>query len=170
MGFCVTPFSALQGGLDYLVLNHIGTNRFQEWTGDVEYTRWLLQVRTPSSPGLAEPGTALGSSKARPKSLAMVENNPFTSFLSLKSSSLEALLLQRCFAQMLYICEEECLGRTSDFSPLFCPYFPLAQEFRIDGQFQAVVFSSGRSVSEQPALPTGLWHVHTKLFEMVSAT
>ncbi|RLV84463.1 hypothetical protein DV515_00016204 [Chloebia gouldiae] len=26
------------GGLDYLVLNHIGTNRFQECTGDVEYT------------------------------------------------------------------------------------------------------------------------------------
>ncbi|NWR23683.1 DHI1L protein, partial [Emberiza fucata] len=31
------------GGLDYLVLNHIGTNIFQEWAGDVEYTRWLLQ-------------------------------------------------------------------------------------------------------------------------------
>ncbi|NXS25212.1 DHI1L protein, partial [Mystacornis crossleyi] len=41
------------GGLDYLVLNHIGTNRFQEWTGDVEYTRWLMQVRLPSSPELA---------------------------------------------------------------------------------------------------------------------
>uniref|UniRef100_A0A8C5TBC9 Hydroxysteroid 11-beta-dehydrogenase 1-like protein n=1 Tax=Malurus cyaneus samueli TaxID=2593467 RepID=A0A8C5TBC9_9PASS len=39
------------GGLDYLVLNHIGTNRFQMWTGDVEYTGWLMQVRLPSSPG-----------------------------------------------------------------------------------------------------------------------
>ncbi|NXF11558.1 DHI1L protein, partial [Smithornis capensis] len=32
------------GGLDYLVLNHIGMTRFQMWTGDVEYTRWLMQV------------------------------------------------------------------------------------------------------------------------------
>ncbi|NXG05573.1 DHI1L protein, partial [Sakesphorus luctuosus] len=32
------------GGLDYLVLNHIGRTRFQMWTGDVEYTRWLMQV------------------------------------------------------------------------------------------------------------------------------
>lgn len=46
---------------------------------------------------------------------------------------------------------------TSSFCP---PYLPLAQQFRVDGQFQAVVFSSGRSVGEQPALPTGLWHVH----------
>ncbi|NXO77249.1 DHI1L protein, partial [Sitta europaea] len=41
------------GGLDYLVLNHIGTNRFQEWTGDVEYTRWLLQVNFLSYVALA---------------------------------------------------------------------------------------------------------------------
>ncbi|XP_027560330.1 hydroxysteroid 11-beta-dehydrogenase 1-like protein isoform X1 [Neopelma chrysocephalum] len=32
------------GGLDYLVLNHIGMTHFQMWTGDVEYTRWLMQV------------------------------------------------------------------------------------------------------------------------------
>ncbi|KAL9824212.1 hydroxysteroid 11-beta-dehydrogenase 1-like protein isoform 2-T3 [Geothlypis trichas] len=41
------------GGLDYLVLNHIGTNRFQEWAGDVEYTRWLLQVNFLSYVALA---------------------------------------------------------------------------------------------------------------------
>ncbi|NXB84008.1 DHI1L protein, partial [Vidua chalybeata] len=41
------------GGLDYLVLNHIGTNRFQEWTGDVEYTRWLMQVNFLSYVALA---------------------------------------------------------------------------------------------------------------------
>uniref|UniRef100_A0A803VK33 Hydroxysteroid 11-beta-dehydrogenase 1-like protein n=1 Tax=Ficedula albicollis TaxID=59894 RepID=A0A803VK33_FICAL len=41
------------GGLDYLVLNHIGTNRFQEWTGDVDYTRWLLQVNFLSYVALA---------------------------------------------------------------------------------------------------------------------
>ncbi|XP_074933862.1 hydroxysteroid 11-beta-dehydrogenase 1-like protein isoform X2 [Phalacrocorax aristotelis] len=32
------------GGLDYVVLNHIGMTRFQMWDGDVEYTRWLMQV------------------------------------------------------------------------------------------------------------------------------
>ncbi|NXO02378.1 DHI1L protein, partial [Rhinopomastus cyanomelas] len=32
------------GGLDYLLLNHIGMSRFQMWAGDVEYTRWLMQV------------------------------------------------------------------------------------------------------------------------------
>ncbi|NXY77371.1 DHI1L protein, partial [Glareola pratincola] len=32
------------GGLDYLVLNHIGVTRFQMWSGDVAYTRWLMQL------------------------------------------------------------------------------------------------------------------------------
>ncbi|NXC40963.1 DHI1L protein, partial [Penelope pileata] len=32
------------GGLDYLVLNHIGISPFQMWGGDVEHTRWLMQV------------------------------------------------------------------------------------------------------------------------------
>ncbi|NWZ70495.1 DHI1L protein, partial [Acrocephalus arundinaceus] len=41
------------GGLDYLVLNHVGTNRFQEWTGDVGYTRWLMQVNFLSYVALA---------------------------------------------------------------------------------------------------------------------
>lgn len=31
------------GGLDYLVLNHIGVSPFQMWGGDVEHTRWLMQ-------------------------------------------------------------------------------------------------------------------------------
>ncbi|XP_064325903.1 hydroxysteroid 11-beta-dehydrogenase 1-like protein isoform X3 [Phalacrocorax carbo] len=35
------------GGLDYVVLNHIGMTRFQMWDGDVEYTRWLMQGRYP---------------------------------------------------------------------------------------------------------------------------
>ncbi|XP_075062653.1 hydroxysteroid 11-beta-dehydrogenase 1-like protein [Mixophyes fleayi] len=32
------------GGLDYLVLNHIGTSPFQMWEGDVNHTRWLMEV------------------------------------------------------------------------------------------------------------------------------
>uniref|UniRef100_A0A8C5D1N6 Hydroxysteroid 11-beta-dehydrogenase 1-like protein n=1 Tax=Gouania willdenowi TaxID=441366 RepID=A0A8C5D1N6_GOUWI len=32
------------GGLDYLVLNHIGPSPFSMWTGDVEHVRWLMKV------------------------------------------------------------------------------------------------------------------------------
>ncbi|KAA0712229.1 Hydroxysteroid 11-beta-dehydrogenase 1-like protein [Triplophysa tibetana] len=32
------------GGLDYLILNHIGPSPYRMWDGDVEHTRWLLQV------------------------------------------------------------------------------------------------------------------------------
>lgn len=31
-------------GLDYLVLNHIGPSPYQMWDGDVQHTRWLLEV------------------------------------------------------------------------------------------------------------------------------
>ncbi|XP_033820654.1 hydroxysteroid 11-beta-dehydrogenase 1-like protein [Periophthalmus magnuspinnatus] len=32
------------GGLDYLVLNHIGPTPFSVWKGDIEHTRWLMKV------------------------------------------------------------------------------------------------------------------------------
>ncbi|KAM3619288.1 uncharacterized protein V6R79_005510 [Siganus canaliculatus] len=32
------------GGLDYLILNHIGPSPFTMWDGDVEHTRWLMKV------------------------------------------------------------------------------------------------------------------------------
>ncbi|KAK2835702.1 hypothetical protein Q5P01_016186 [Channa striata] len=32
------------GGLDYLILNHIGPSPFSMWQGDVEHTRWLMKV------------------------------------------------------------------------------------------------------------------------------
>ncbi|KAF7654105.1 hypothetical protein LDENG_00073970 [Lucifuga dentata] len=32
------------GGLDYLVLNHIGRSPFSMWEGDVEHTQWLMKV------------------------------------------------------------------------------------------------------------------------------
>ncbi|MEQ2214099.1 hypothetical protein XENOCAPTIV_023289, partial [Xenoophorus captivus] len=31
------------GGLDYLVLNHIGPTPFAMWEGDMEHTRWLMK-------------------------------------------------------------------------------------------------------------------------------
>ncbi|XP_068127362.1 hydroxysteroid 11-beta-dehydrogenase 1-like protein [Hyperolius riggenbachi] len=35
---------AALGGLDYLVLNHIGSTPFKMWDGDVNHTRWLMEV------------------------------------------------------------------------------------------------------------------------------
>lgn len=32
------------GGLDYLVLNHIGPSPFRMWEGDVEHIKWLMKV------------------------------------------------------------------------------------------------------------------------------
>ncbi|XP_070817463.1 hydroxysteroid 11-beta-dehydrogenase 1-like protein [Chaetodon trifascialis] len=32
------------GGLDYLVLNHIGPSPFSPWEGDVEHVKWLMKV------------------------------------------------------------------------------------------------------------------------------
>lgn len=32
------------GGLDYMVLNHIGPSPFSMWNGDVEHVRWLMKV------------------------------------------------------------------------------------------------------------------------------
>ncbi|XP_078527698.1 hydroxysteroid 11-beta-dehydrogenase 1-like protein [Lissotriton helveticus] len=41
------------GGLDYLVLNHIGESPYEMWSGDVEHTRWLMQVNFLSYAQLA---------------------------------------------------------------------------------------------------------------------
>lgn len=32
------------GGMDFLVLNHIGPSPYGMWDGDVEHARWLLEV------------------------------------------------------------------------------------------------------------------------------
>ncbi|XP_062835828.1 hydroxysteroid 11-beta-dehydrogenase 1-like protein [Anolis carolinensis] len=31
------------GGLDFVVLNHIGTSSFEIWAGDMDHLRWLMQ-------------------------------------------------------------------------------------------------------------------------------
>ena len=41
------------GGLDYVVLNHIGPSPFSMWEGDVEHTRWLMKVVQHSDLGLS---------------------------------------------------------------------------------------------------------------------
>ncbi|XP_030639899.1 hydroxysteroid 11-beta-dehydrogenase 1-like protein [Chanos chanos] len=50
MSSTTDPFTVVEfaldklGGLDHLVLNHIGITSFGLWDGDVEHVRWLLQV------------------------------------------------------------------------------------------------------------------------------
>ncbi|XP_029470303.1 hydroxysteroid 11-beta-dehydrogenase 1-like protein [Rhinatrema bivittatum] len=41
------------GGLDYVVLNHIGETPYRMWEGDVDHMRWLMQVNFLSYVALA---------------------------------------------------------------------------------------------------------------------
>ncbi|XP_064031326.1 hydroxysteroid 11-beta-dehydrogenase 1-like protein isoform X2 [Pogoniulus pusillus] len=81
------------GGLDYLVLNHIGANRFQMWAGDVEFTRWLMQVNFFSYVALAT--AALPTLEKNNGSLVVVSSvagkiaTPFTTSYSATKFALD---------------------------------------------------------------------------------
>ncbi|XP_053906002.1 hydroxysteroid 11-beta-dehydrogenase 1-like protein isoform X2 [Cuculus canorus] len=81
------------GGLDYLVLNHIGATRFQIWAGDVEYTRWLMQVNFFSYVALAT--AALPTLEQNKGSLVVVSSltgkipTPFTTSYSATKFALD---------------------------------------------------------------------------------
>ncbi|NXG68842.1 DHI1L protein, partial [Baryphthengus martii] len=81
------------GGLDYLVLNHIGVTRFQMWAGDVEYTRWLMQVNFFSYVALAT--AALPTLEKNRGSLVVVSSltgkipTPFTTSYSATKFALD---------------------------------------------------------------------------------
>ncbi|KFW06087.1 Hydroxysteroid 11-beta-dehydrogenase 1-like, partial [Eurypyga helias] len=81
------------GGLDYLVLNHIGVTRFQMWAGDVEYTRWLMQVNFFSYVALAT--AALPTLEQNKGSLVVVSSltgkipTPFTTSYSATKFALD---------------------------------------------------------------------------------
>ncbi|XP_043986053.1 hydroxysteroid 11-beta-dehydrogenase 1-like protein isoform X5 [Gambusia affinis] len=70
------------GGLDYLILNHIGPTTFGMWEGDVEHTRWLMKVNFFSYIQMA--WRALPSLEQSKGSLVVVSSllgkmtNPFT--------------------------------------------------------------------------------------------
>ncbi|MEQ2178119.1 hypothetical protein GOODEAATRI_010664 [Goodea atripinnis] len=70
------------GGLDYLVLNHIGPTPFAMWEGDMEHTRWLMKVNFFSYIQMA--WRALPSLEQSKGSLVVVSSllakmtNPFT--------------------------------------------------------------------------------------------
>ncbi|MED6232213.1 hypothetical protein ATANTOWER_024601 [Ataeniobius toweri] len=70
------------GGLDYLVLNHIGPTPFAMWEGDMEHTRWLMKVNFFSYIQMA--WRALPSLEQSEGSLVVVSSllakmtNPFT--------------------------------------------------------------------------------------------
>ncbi|KFV42957.1 Hydroxysteroid 11-beta-dehydrogenase 1-like [Gavia stellata] len=80
-------------GLDYLVLNHIGVTRFQMWAGDVEYTRWLMQVNFFSYVALAT--AALPTLEKNKGSLVVVSSltgkipTPFTTSYSATKFALD---------------------------------------------------------------------------------
>ncbi|KAM7080969.1 hydroxysteroid 11-beta-dehydrogenase 1-like protein isoform 1-T1 [Ciconia maguari] len=88
-----TYFMYLHGGLDYLVLNHIGMTRFQMWAGDVEYTRWLMQVNFFSYVALAT--AALPTLEQNKGSLVVVSSltgkipTPFTTSYSATKFALD---------------------------------------------------------------------------------
>ncbi|NXI70977.1 DHI1L protein, partial [Anseranas semipalmata] len=81
------------GGLDYLVLNHIGIAPFQMWNGDVEYTRWLMQVNFFSYVALAT--AALPTLEKNKGSLVVVSSltgkipTPFTTSYSATKFALD---------------------------------------------------------------------------------
>ncbi|XP_019898908.1 hydroxysteroid 11-beta-dehydrogenase 1-like protein isoform X2 [Esox lucius] len=60
------------GGLDYLVLNHKGDMPFGMWDGDVEQTRWLMQVNFLSYVQMAK--TALPSLEQSKGSIMVVSS------------------------------------------------------------------------------------------------
>uniref|UniRef100_A0A3B5LNJ3 Hydroxysteroid (11-beta) dehydrogenase 1-like a n=1 Tax=Xiphophorus couchianus TaxID=32473 RepID=A0A3B5LNJ3_9TELE len=70
------------GGLDYLVLNHIGVTRFAMWDGDVNHVRWLMKPNFFSYIQMA--WRALPSLEKSKGSMAIVSSmagklsNPFT--------------------------------------------------------------------------------------------
>ncbi|XP_016535739.1 hydroxysteroid 11-beta-dehydrogenase 1-like protein isoform X2 [Poecilia formosa] len=70
------------GGLDYLVLNHIGVTRFAMWDGDVDHVKWLMKVNFLSYIQMA--WRALPSLEQSKGSLVVVSSllgkmpNPFT--------------------------------------------------------------------------------------------
>ncbi|XP_031460534.1 hydroxysteroid 11-beta-dehydrogenase 1-like protein isoform X2 [Phasianus colchicus] len=81
------------GGLDYLVLNHIGISPFQMWAGDVEHTRWLMQVNFFSYVALAT--AALPSLEKNHGSVVVVSSltgkipTPFTTSYSATKFALD---------------------------------------------------------------------------------
>ncbi|XP_025894542.1 hydroxysteroid 11-beta-dehydrogenase 1-like protein isoform X2 [Nothoprocta perdicaria] len=81
------------GGLDFLVLNHIGMTPFQMWDGDVEHTRWLMQVNFFSYVALAT--AALPTLEENQGSLIVVSSltgkipTPFTTSYSATKFALD---------------------------------------------------------------------------------
>ncbi|XP_054837666.1 hydroxysteroid 11-beta-dehydrogenase 1-like protein isoform X2 [Eublepharis macularius] len=81
------------GGLDYVVLNHIGWTPFRMWDGDVDHARWLMQVNFISSVAIAS--AALPDLAKSKGSLIVISSlagriaMPFTSIYSATKFALE---------------------------------------------------------------------------------
>ncbi|XP_008120779.2 hydroxysteroid 11-beta-dehydrogenase 1-like protein [Anolis carolinensis] len=81
------------GGLDFVVLNHIGASPFEMWAGDVDHLRWLMQVNFFSYVALASAALpALAESKGSlvvVSSLAGRVSTPFVAPYSATKFALE---------------------------------------------------------------------------------
>ncbi|XP_053148582.1 hydroxysteroid 11-beta-dehydrogenase 1-like protein [Hemicordylus capensis] len=81
------------GGLDYVVLNHIGWSPFEMWGGDVNHTRWLMEVNFLSYVAIAS--AALPTLIERKGAIIVVSSlagrlaTPFTTSYSATKFALE---------------------------------------------------------------------------------
>ncbi|XP_074834647.1 hydroxysteroid 11-beta-dehydrogenase 1-like protein isoform X2 [Carettochelys insculpta] len=104
------------GGLDHLVLNHIGSSPFQMWDGDVEHTRWLMQVNFLSYVALASAALpSLAESKGTlivVSSLTGKFSTPFTASYSATKFALDGFfgsLRQELAMQNQDVCITLCV-------------------------------------------------------------
>ncbi|KAM6331787.1 hydroxysteroid 11-beta-dehydrogenase 1-like protein isoform 2-T5 [Alca torda] len=99
------------GGLDYLVLNHIGVTRFQMWSGDVAYTRWLMQVNFFSYVALAT--AAFPTLEKNKGSLVVVSSVTGCVFYSSKQDGgWPSCFLEDLYVAPFYIPLEPCSSLT----------------------------------------------------------
>nr|XP_060640976.1 hydroxysteroid 11-beta-dehydrogenase 1-like protein [Anolis sagrei ordinatus]XP_060640977.1 hydroxysteroid 11-beta-dehydrogenase 1-like protein [Anolis sagrei ordinatus]XP_060640978.1 hydroxysteroid 11-beta-dehydrogenase 1-like protein [Anolis sagrei ordinatus] len=81
------------GGLDFVVLNHIGSSPFEMWAGDMDHLRWLMQVNFFSYVALSSAALpALAESKGSlvvVSSLAGRVSTPFVAPYSATKFALE---------------------------------------------------------------------------------
>lgn len=66
-------------GLDYIVLNHIGSSQYGMWDGDVAHVQWLMQVRQCS--GAATQKSQIHTTRLSLFHATQVESLAFSNFI-----------------------------------------------------------------------------------------
>lgn len=83
------------------------------WAGDVEYTRWLMQVRFPnrkSSPGTGGVWLLLGQLWEAQRQMQVYGNGCEKCFYFILFGG---FVTRQVFCSVVYMCAEECPGRIS---------------------------------------------------------